>query len=296
MLIIMETEIWPNLIKQGYSKNIPIAIVNGRISDKAYSRYKIMKLFFRPFVSKINILCMQTECDAQRIEELGAVKKNIKITGNVKFDQVLIADKNSKFPFDNEKNECLIVAGSTHDNEEEIISKIFSRLKQKHSNIRLLLAPRHPQRATSIAQGLKKQGFDPIYLSALGENDPGSDKIFILNSMGMLNALYSVADIVFVGGSMVAHGGQNPIEPAALAKPIVFGPHMFNFSKIVQIFLENQAAIQINNEQQLYEVLNNLIEDKQKRLNLAMRAKEVVENNRGSVDRIMRAIDKEIGI
>ena len=296
MLIIMETEIWPNMIKQIHARNIPIIIVNGRISDKAYSRYKVLKPFFRQYISKINILCMQTEKDAQRIELLGAEKENIKVCGNIKFDQVVNSGEDNKYLVDFQKTECLILAGSTHDNEEEIIARTFSKVKLKHPNVKLLLAPRHPHRAGSISQMLKKQGLESIFLSALSDEAKENDKIFILDSMGLLNSLYEIADIVFVGGSLIAHGGQNPIEPAVWSKPIVFGKHMFNFSKIAEIFLNSNAAIMVENEQQLSEVLDDLITNKDKRLLLAEKAKEVVAQNRGSVDKIMNEIVREIQV
>ncbi|MBI4846853.1 MAG: 3-deoxy-D-manno-octulosonic acid transferase [Candidatus Omnitrophica bacterium] len=294
-LLIMETELWPNLILEADRQNIPVVIVNGRISEKAFARYRCAAIFLRSVIKKIKLLCMQTVQDAEKIIYLGADKKNVHIVGNIKFDQINSAD-DSKIPcLGLKQEECLIVAGSTHNNEEEIIARVFQKLKKDWPNARLLIAPRHINRANDIERLLDKYGLsfcriNNLEIPQLNQGQP----VFILGLMGVLNKFYRIADIVFVGGSLIPHGGQNPIEPAAFAKPVIFGRHMFNFSQVVKLFLDSDAAVCVNNEDELYESLKLLLKDPQKRKELAKRAQKIVRDNQGSAKRVVELLKKNI--
>ncbi|MFH2137905.1 MAG: 3-deoxy-D-manno-octulosonic acid transferase [Candidatus Omnitrophota bacterium] len=298
MILIMETELWPNFITEAFRQDIPIAIINGRISDNAFLRYKKAGWFFRPILKNIDLFCMQTPTDAKRIEAIGARKNNIRVTGNLKFDQIIQPGEENTLDLGLTKNQRLIVAGSTHDQEEQIITQVFIKLKAKYPDIRLLIAPRHPHRAKAVEQVIKDCGLTAFCLSQIKQQEtaPGNQEVLILDTMGMLNNIYALADIVFIGGSLVPHGGHNPIEPAVCGKPVVFGKHMFNFAEIAGIFLSNQAAVSVKDEQELYDTLHSLLKDADKRRDLARRAQKVISDNRGSVKRVMDIITEQFKI
>ncbi len=250
MFIIAETEIWPNLISCLYKQRIPIITVNGRISDSSYGGYQAIKLFIRPILRKVNRFCVQSDADASRLQNLGVEKENIQVTGNVKFDinfeavagidgaayrQKLMLSQDDK----------LWVCGSTHPKEEELIFKAYEELLIVFPELKLLIAPRHPQRSKEIANLATGKGFMPIFISSINGSCPTciNKAVFILDVIGELFNYYSVADIVFMGGSLVKKGGHNILEPASLKKPVIFGPHMFNFRDISELFLKNKAAL-----------------------------------------------------
>lgn len=294
MLIILETELWPNMIRIATRRKIPVVIANGRISDEAYPKYKKLSFIFTPIIKKINLLCMQSDKDAQRIIDLGAKLQNVKIVGNIKFDQAMEAPVKQLPELKTNKNELLIIAGSTHDNEEEILSRAFVSLKQKYNNIRLLIAPRHPHRVLEVERVLNKYSLSSKRLSEIMKEGsqimPGD--VLILDIMGALSQAYKSADIVFIGGSLVKHGGQNPIEPALYLKPIIFGKYMFNFREIEKLFLSGKAAVSVDREEALLQSLDELIRDNGKRDTLAANAKALVLKNQGAVKRIISLLEK----
>jgi len=286
IFLIMETEIWPNLITFAVKKNIPVILLNGRISDKAYPAYKRSKWFFKPIIKKLDLLCMQSERDAKRIIDLGADAQKVKVVGNIKFDQEAVFDQKKvpHFIF----GEKLIVAGSTHDNEEEQIVNVYKRLKRDHPKARLLLAPRHTNRIKEIEWMLREQGLEVLSLSTLDKaTDQLKDNaVFVLDIMGVLSQLYQLADVVFVGGSLIPHGGQNPLEAAVWAKPIIFGKYMFNFDAISKMLLENNAAIKVENEEELFKVLSEFLKNPKLAQRMGKNAKELMDANKGSIEKI----------
>jgi len=292
LLLIMETELWPNMIAEVSRRGIPSAVINGRISDKAFPRYRRLKYLFKPVVRALDLLCMQSAADAERVISLGAERSRVRVAGNIKFDQVPAAPDKKIAGFRVEPGELLIVAGSTHSGEEDILADVFCALRARYPGIRLALAPRHPHRAADIARMVEGRGLPACLMSVLGQNNaqcvPGC--VFILDIMGVLQQLYCRADIVFVGGSLVRHGGQNPIEPAACAKPVIFGPHMFNFSEIAALFLSRNAALRVRDRRELQQAIEELLQDKQKREQLSGRAHALVQENQGSVHRIMEVL------
>ncbi|MFH1092904.1 MAG: 3-deoxy-D-manno-octulosonic acid transferase [Candidatus Omnitrophota bacterium] len=297
MLIILETELWPNMICIASRKKIPVVIANGRISDGAYPKYKKLSIVFTPIIKRITLLCMQSEKDAQRIIALGARPKNVQVVGNIKFDQVGEAFSKELPELKTNKNELLIIAGSTHDNEEEMLARVFIKLKQVHHDIRLLIAPRHPRRAIEVERVLSKYGLSSKSMSRIMQEglQVGPEDVLVLDIMGVLAQVYKSADIVFMGGSLVKHGGQNPIEPALCFKPIVFGQYMFNFREIEKLFLSEKAAVSVDSEERLMRCLDELIRDKGKRESLAANAQALVSKNQGAVKRIVELLkEKEL--
>ena len=314
ILIIMETEIWPNMLHIAKSNNVPAIIINGRISLRSFGRYKIAKPFLRPTLEKIDLFCMQSEADASRIISIGAPVERVKVTGNMKFDVlgVRVEGLGSRETLKLNKKDILIVAGSTHRGEEKILLDAYKGLRRDFGNLKLLIAPRHINRIPQLELLVRKVGFVPVRVSSMGtynsqgtgltepisfhETCPhhstnmgtvplnecqllgsGTVPIFVLDVIGQLKDLYSIADIVFIGGSLAPHGGQNPIEPAYFSRPIIFGPYMFNFDEISHLLLKATAAIEVKDISGLKEAIASLINNPQKARNMGDSAKEAIE-------------------
>jgi len=299
IFILLETEIWPNTIRIISGRGIPIIIVNGRISPRSFERYKFVKPFLKEILKRINMFCMQSPLDAARIVELGAPKYKVRTTGNMKFDASLVKELFSeremliKKAFNLTDGQKLVVAGSTHKGEESVFLRTFKTLKEAFPKTRLLIAPRHIDRTHEIESLAREHGFKPARLSQLSIADMGTNSdLLILDTLGDLKTAYSLADLVFVGGSLVPGGGHNMIEPASFSKPILFGPHTFNFQDIADLFVIKGAAVQVNNEKELIVSLRNLLLDSHESIAMGHRAKRLVEENSGATVRNMAFINE----
>lgn len=284
-----ETEIWPNLFWALYKRGIPIIQVNGRISNKAYAGYKIIKPFLQKIIQCVEVFCMQSDSDSQKIKELGAPADRVHTLGNIKFDDILSSETRdeAKFVLDNKAR--VIVAGSTHPGEEEILLDIFKTLKKEFPTLRLIIAPRHIERSDEIIGLIKQMGFLAEKFSQLNHSLDG-DCIIVVDSVGHLKSLYGLATLVFVGKSLKVGGGQNIIEPASFAKPVFVGPHMENFRDIVGIFLKEEAIIQVKDASQLLSKMKQFLRSPVEREKIGRRAKDVVEKNTGATARTMNII------
>ena len=244
--VFVESEFWPELLHQAPN---PI-LLNARISDRSAKRYKTLGFMMRPFIQKFKACYCQTEADAARLNLLGA--QNTKVTGNLKFDaEPAVVKKEDVKPFAKIfKNKQVFVASSTHNGEEEIIAEIHSRMKQKFPQLITLIAPRHPERGKAIHNTLKKLG---LHIAMRSKNEPITEDtdIYIADTIGELPLWYHFADVCFIGGSLVKHGGQNPIEPLQSGCITLCGPHMFNFRKIMEIFLGKGIITQVKSAQNL---------------------------------------------
>jgi len=302
MFIIAETEIWPNLITGLDKLQIPVITVNGRISDSSYKGYRLIKFFIRPILRMIKKFCVQSDLDALRLGSLGVDKQKIQVTGNVKFDIILEPDWESKvFTYRNKlwlgQADKLLVCGSTHPKEEEIIFSAYQELLLVFPGLKLLIAPRHPERSREVSELAVNRGFMPLLISSISGACPTciNNPVFILDTIGELMNYYSAADIVFVGGSLVKRGGHNIIEPASLKKPVIFGPHMFNFRGICELFLANQAASMVRDSQELADKIKELLSSSLLVEGLVERACELIVKNRGATVRNIQII-KQISI
>ncbi|MDD5465767.1 MAG: 3-deoxy-D-manno-octulosonic acid transferase [Candidatus Omnitrophica bacterium] len=289
MFIIAETEIWPNLINCLYRQKIPVITVNGRISDNSYGGYSAVKLFIRPILRKVSRFCVQSEVDALRLQNLGVAEQNIQVTGNVKFDLNLEAAARIDGAAYRQKlwlsqDDKLLVCGSTHPKEEESILKAYAELLIVFPELKLLIAPRHPQRSKEIADLAIGKGFMPIFISSISGTCPTciNKAVFILDVIGELFNYYSVADIVFMGGSLVKKGGHNILEPASLKKPVIFGPYMFNFRDISELFLENKAAFMAHDCQELVAKIKEVLGDLPAAKEMAERGYGLIIANKGA--------------
>jgi len=290
--VMIETELWPNALEEFSRKGIPVVLANGRISDSSFKNYRKVAAITKRMFKQISVYCMQSEKDAQRVCALGGVRDRVSIIGNMKFQEDLsFAEKETEDAIN--KDYQIIVAGSTHYPEEHMLIDMYRELKNTNEKLKLILVPRHIERKDAIGIYLDKSNLKYSLYSEAGESLASSD-VLLVDTIGHLKDLYRLATLVYVGGSMVKKGGQNPIEPAIWGKPIIFGPHMYNFREVVSIFLENNAAIQVRDENELKQKIKYLFESPQDRETLAKNAKQVILKNSGAVDRTVEKIMKLI--
>ena len=293
VILLVETEIWFNFLREANKSGAKIAIVNGRLSEKSFKNYSYIKNFIRRVLSYIDLSLMQSNADAKRLMALGAHPGRVKVTGNIKFDQsfeasALTAALGDRFAIS--KDAPLIVAASTHAPEERWILEAFRKTwKDFFGNLpRLLIAPRHPERFAEVAELIGETGFEWVRRSEIPSPRDKTAEVILLDSIGELRAVYPLAEIVFVGGSLIPHGGQSILEPAVAAKAIVTGFYTMNFSAAVKEFLAKEALIQLpaTNEKSVVDDLarefTGLLRDAPKRVALSENALEVMEKNRGA--------------
>lgn len=296
IFISMEAELWPNLIGSLYAQGARLIMVNGRISPRSYSRHKKAKFFISHLLEKFSLLLMQSESDAKRIMELGASRDKVFVTGNLKFDLGLKGLEERREVLRKklglEGNEILLIAGSTSKGEESAILDSFNKLIKEYKNLRLLIAPRHIERAREIEKLISKDGLNPQRISSMATYPQATNlkPVFILDTIGELREMYSASDIVFVGGSLIKRGGQNPIEPAGLAKPVIFGKYTYNFQDVIRMLLENNAGIEVQDRRGLCKAIKSLIDDPEKRNKMGSSAKFIVDKNSGSCQRVVSQI------
>lgn len=297
LLILMETEIWPNLLRACRQRGVKAMLVNGRISTRSFPRYRLVRPLFRRVLDQLDEMCAQSEESAQRLVALGADAARVRVTGSLKFDSL---DRSSAVSgrgpdrvvryFRYPESTPVVLAASTHRGEEAAVLRAFRRVKAHHPHAVLIVAPRHPERfdeACALAAG---EGFTVARRSDLAIDSHARTDVVVLDRMGELARLFQVATVVFVGGSLADIGGHNILEPAVFGKPIVFGPYMQNFKEIATTFLESEAAVQVPHERALEEVLPQLLADPVRRARLGAAARALVEANRGASARTLDAI------
>ncbi len=301
VFIIAETEIWPNLISALHKLQVPVVTVNGRISDSSYGGYRLAKIFIRPILRMVSRFCVQSDLDALRLSSLGVEPEKIQVTGNVKFDINLEPVDRAKAAAYRSKlwlaqADKLLVCGSTHPEEEEIIFAAYHKLLAVFPGLKLLIAPRHPERSQRVAKIAENYDFMPVLISKISATCPACMKhpVFILDTIGELFNYYSAADIVFIGGSLVKRGGHNVIEPASLKKPVVFGPQMFNFRQISILFLKNQAALMAGDSRELAGRIKEVLSSDLLAKGMGQRAYDLIIKNRGATDRNIQIIKQYI--
>lgn len=267
LFIIVETELWPNLIAHLARRRIPLVMVNGRISDRSFSGYRRARFLFKPLLKKVALFCVQGERDASRLEALGVGREAIRVAGNMKFDiriEYAGGEAEVRQRLGLGDTARLLVAGSTHPPEEEIILEAYRSVCKEFPGLRLLIAPRHPERAFEVMRMVRCRGATPVRMSQHGsarlDADSGKN-VFILDTVGELLQFYACADIVFVGGSLARKGGHNILEPASFAKPILTGPHLYNFPDIAELFIAGGGCIVVRTPAQLVERIGELLRD-----------------------------------
>jgi len=299
LFVMMETEIWPNLLRVCRERGVRTIIVNGRISTRSFPRYRIARPMFRRVLALVDRFCVQGEETAARLVALGAPADRITITGSLKFDSLHTAggaaasgrgaERVLRF-FRVPAGRPVIVAGSTMPGESEIVLGCFERIRTLAHHPLLVVAPRRPEHFDAVERAARQAGFRTMRRSALTIDEEPKADVVILDTIGELAHVYLAATAVFVGGSLVDLGGHNIIEPAIHGKAIVFGPYMQNFAEIARSFLDHHAAIQIHSARQLEDTLLDLISNRDRRERLGDAARALVEANRGARARSLEAI------
>ncbi len=298
LFIMMETEIWPNLLRECRARGVRTIMINGRISSRSYPRYRLVRPFFRRVLADVDRFCMQSEGSAQRLVDLGADPSRVSVTGSLKFDSLEIPaatahgkprERVLRF-FRLAPSRTVVVAGSTMKGEEEAVLRAFARIKTLAPSAIAIIAPRHPARFGEVERLARDHAFLTTRRSELPiDAEPRAD-VVVLDTIGELAQLYQLATVVFVGGSLVDHGGHNILEPAIFGKPVVIGPHMQNFKEIADAFVSNDAAVQVQSDRELTEALVALVTDPVRRARLGAAARALVEANRGAKTKTLAAI------
>ncbi|HYE73676.1 MAG TPA: 3-deoxy-D-manno-octulosonic acid transferase, partial [Blastocatellia bacterium] len=330
-VVLMESELWPNFLRACRKRNISVIVANGRISDRSFTRSQKLGFLIgslqRKMIENVTHFAMQSEADAERILALGASESQVSVSGNIKYDigtntadpsSEQVAERlNSLFGL---MQSPLIIAGSTSDGEEEIILSAFEKLKKDTDteNVRLLIAPRHPERFDAVARILESSRLRYVRRSTIAQQTEVSastpvsnlgtaevviqDKaclksdVILLDSIGELAALYRYASVVFIGGSLMPKGGHNILEPALYAKPIIVGPHMENFREITEEFLRRDGVIQLGTgkdeefAEALFNVFNELLNDEERARTLGQNAQHAVRSNQGATAHTVEVI------
>jgi 3-deoxy-D-manno-octulosonic-acid transferase len=298
-VILVEAEIWPNFIWRLRSLRIPVFLVNARLSDRSYRGYRRFRFLFRPLFASFAGVGTQNEDDAARLRILGCRPEAVQVVGNLKFDAAkLDVQRDLDVPdmlqrLGVKPKSAILVAGSTHPGEEAVLAEQFLRLRRLHPSLFLIVVPRHFERSREVGRELEARGVRFVYRSEITGSqqfDPGTIDSLVVNTTGELRLFYEHADIVFVGKSLVAHGGQNPIEPGSLAKPMVFGPNMENFAAITSAFLREEGAMQVRDATELESVLDILLSDPARRQRMGRNALRVVRENQGGIERTVDMI------
>jgi len=296
LLLIAETELWPNLLRSCGRKQIPVVLFNGRISEKSFRGYLLLKSFFKRCMKDISLFLMQTEEDRSRIIEIGAPPERTGVAGNIKFDQFFPslpreATVGLSGSLGLQGNEIILIAGSTHQGEEEIFIRLFRDLRKADPHLILILAPRHLDRLDEVEKVLRNEGLSWKRRSSLsGQDRKEISGVILLDTMGELMRLYSLGTIVFIGGSLVPVGGHNPLEPLFFKKCVLFGPHMFNFLEISRRLIAEGGAILVNGREELSSQLKRLLSDEKARNEVGENGYRFLQKHRGATERIFERI------
>jgi 3-deoxy-D-manno-octulosonic-acid transferase len=298
LLVMVEKEIWPNVLRECRRRGIATMIISGRVSKRSFARYRRVRPFFRRVLADVDRFCVQSEEIARRLVALGADPARVTITGSLKFDSLNSAPLPGRGAarvlrfFRVPAGRPVLVAGSTAKGEEQAVIHAFNRVRTTTAGAStlLIIAPRHPERCAEVERLCRFEGLSTARRSELPiDADPRVDAV-ILDTIGELPQLYQIATAVFVGGSLVRVGGHNILEPALHAKPIVFGPHMENFKEIADTFLSNGAAIQVQSDRELEDVVVDLMGDSVRRARLGAAARALIDANRGAKDRTLAMV------
>jgi 3-deoxy-D-manno-octulosonic-acid transferase len=301
LLILAETEFWPNLLNGCFRRGIPVAVVNARISDRSWPRYRRLRWFWQPFLKRLRLVLAQSEADAERLKAIGCLPQRVSVAGNLKFDVRAESESDATRQLKALIPDLrLIVAGSTLEGEEAALLEAWPGVLRADANLAMILAPRHPERFSAVATLLEKSGVAWVRRSDWRSQPAGalkplrSGQVVLLDTIGELASVYSLASLAFVGGSLVPAGGHNPLEPAQFSVPIVMGPHYANFRAITED-LRMHDAIRICAKENLTSTLIELLQDSAAANAMGERARQVFEQQAGATDRCMDALRHLIG-
>jgi len=295
LVVLVETELWPNLVRQTSRAGVPLVLVNGRISDRSFPRYQKVRLMLAPLLRRIDLFAMQTELDAERIRDLGAPRERVRVTGNLKFDMVppdLSAEDQAAFRslLGIEAGRRVLVAGSTHQGEEETVLRAFRQVREACSDLQLVLVPRHPERAADVAELVRQEGFETVLRSQCPRRAAGPGAVVVADTLGEMLRFYSLADVVFVGGSLIPVGGHNILEASLLRKPVLFGPHMNNFKEIAQLVLFAAGGRKVADAAELAASVTELLQDEALRTRMGRAGHALIERHAGATERTLNSL------
>jgi len=296
LLIIMETEIWPNLYFEARRRGIPVMIANARISERSIRGYRRFKRMTTAALGQVSCIAAQSELDAGRLIEIGADVARIEVTGNLKFDVELppgLSEQGAAIRQTWGSNRLVLLAGSTHQGDEKPVLEAFKQLLRQFPEALLVLVPRHPERFGQVAQLTRACGLT-VCLHSEQIDCPPSAQCFIVDAMGELLVYYAACDVAFVGGSLEAIGGHNALEPAALAKPVLLGPHTFNFKDITDQLLNAGVAIRVNHAQDLEQAAGRLFKRPELRDQMGRAGLELVKSGQGALQRTLEIAEELI--
>ena len=293
LLLVAETELWPNLLKVVRRKGVPIILFNGRISRRSYRFYRPLRFFFSDVLHNFDALCLKSSIDRERMVHLGAPPNAVHVTGDLKFHQVFASAEADSERLRQElrlsKGETILIGGSTHEGEEEIILRVFKALQVNCSQLILILAPRHLQRVPGVEGLLESQGVRWLRRTMIGE-ERRPEEVILLDTLGELAALYGLGTAIFVGGSFGLVGGHNILEVVAQGKGVIFGPHMENVREVAQLVVERGAGIQVSTPDELKEVVERLIADPSLGKRMGRQGLNLIKEHQGALERTLKIV------
>src|SRR6266550_7241591 len=302
-IVLVEAEIWPNLAAAAHARRIPLALVNARLSPRSERRYRRFRFFVAPTFRLLDLVCVPERRDVERWAALGVPRNRMHVTGSIKFDADVQAQSHTTaasvpaLPKLNEggsdafsPDSLVLFGGSTHRGEEEILVRVFLRLREQFPSLRLFIAPRHVERLQEIRAHL---GALPLRVTLASEAltcGAAETDCILLDTTGELQLWYGIATVVFIGKSLTAHGGQNPVEPIFAGKPVVFGPHMENFATLAKRLVSNNAAMQVNDTDSLERTVGELLRDSESRQRLVENAHAALNEHKGGTARTAKLV------
>jgi len=292
--LCMETELWPNLLRGLAARGVPSMIANGRISDRSFRRYRLVRFFTARMLAHVRVLAMQSEEDARRIIALGARPERVVVTGNIKSDLIPPeggGDALWQRLLGLDDGEPVWVAGSTHRGEEAIVLDVYLHLRARMPTLTLVLAPRHPERVAEVERLVRERRLQPVRRSELPKSQ-ARGAVIIVDTVGELAQIYRVASVVFVGGSLAPTGGHNMLEPALLRKPVLFGPHTTNFRESAELLLEAEGALVARDGAELEAHMGALLMDAERRRLMGEAAFKAVAGRRGAIKHTLELVER----
>jgi 3-deoxy-D-manno-octulosonic-acid transferase len=292
-IVLIEAEVWPNLVSEAERRNVPVAVANARLSTRSERKFLRFRFVLAPIFRKLSLLCVTDAADAARWQRIGAREKRIHVVGNIKFDpeETRAPSVEPRRFFEQiaiDPGRPVLLAGSTHRGEEAILAEAFRALREEFSSLFLVIAPRHVERTSEIELLLRQRG---LHVTRRSRGAEMPSDVLLIDTTGELVDWYSIATVVFIGKSMTAHGGQNPVEAIVAGKPVIFGPHMENFALLSNQLLEKKAALCARGANELVSSARRLLRDPKLRQLLAERATQVLATHRGATRRTAELID-----
>lgn len=294
LVVVVETELWPNLMATAQQRNVPVMLINARLSERSLRGYQFWPSLVKQALNRYTWIATQSEIDRNRFLQAGADAERVNVVGNLKFDVALSSESRIRAEAIRQQlgvDSPIFLAASTHKGEETIVYEAFAQLRQRHHDARLVLVPRHPERAEAVVEMAKKWGFDVVRRTEQSQNIQTAD-VYLVDTIGELPLFFAAADVAFIGGSLVPIGGHNMLEALIWGVPVLFGPYLHNFREISQSILDCGAGKKIQNGEELAHEVEVMFDDSALRIEKGEKGRAFIETNRGTLERIMQAMDR----